>query len=168
MRALNASTEVIIRRFKERILEDVTAGKPNPLSELNKKKHELHPDAAPGEWPETARTEATEALEMWTVVQLAGMLTCVVKELNDVGSACIGTTDPKIIAALRELATSMGFIETVFKTWFDTVDVAAVADALFEAAVEVEKNPPQPKKEKKKTASSLIDELLAKYKPSNN
>jgi len=165
MKALNSATEVILRRFKEKCDNDIAEGKKTLYSAVIEKKKELHPECAPGEWPEEAREQAIEALGMWAAVHVGDMLAAVMNELNDLGRTALATGDVEAKKAAVEVAGSMGFIETVFRTWFDSVDIEAVAEGLFDAGVEHEKNPVTPKK---KSATSLIDELMAKYRPSNN
>lgn len=169
MKALNEPTAVVLSRMLERFKIELAEGKQSAYAEMVKKRQELHPECGPGEWPEESREAAIEAMAIWVAVQLGGMLSMVMNELNDAGRSLVrGDEDAQKKAF--ELAQSMGFIETVFKTWFETIDIPAIAEGLFEAGEEAEKNPPAPPKgeKKKDNASSLIDELMAKYKPSNN
>lgn len=167
MQALNQPTAIVLGKMIERFKTELVEGKKTPYDTLVEKRKELHPECGPGEWPEEAREPAIEAMAMWVAVQLGGMLAMVINEINDAGRGLVRGDEAAKKAAF-ELAQSMGFIETVFKTWFETIDVQAIAEGLFEAGEEAEKNPTKPAKKAEKNASSLIDELMAKYKASNN
>lgn len=174
MKALNEPTAAVLNKMLEKFKSEMAEGKKTPYDTLVEKRKELHPECGPGEWPEEAREPAIEALGVFIAVNVGGMLSVVMSELNDAGKGLVRGDDNAKKAAF-ELAQSMGFIETVFKTWFETVDIQAIAEAIFEAGEEAEKKKasgaaPESTKAKKvkDTASTLIDELMARYKPSNN
>lgn len=179
MKALNEPTVAVLSRMMAKFREQMEKGEKTPYDTLVEKREELHPECGPGEWPEEAREPAVEALGVFVAVNLGGMLSVVMNELQDAGKDLVRGDDHAKKSAF-ELAQSMGFIETVFKTWFESVDIAAIAEAMFEAGEEAEKtratkkddpaDDPAAAKAKKvqEKASTLIDELMARYKPSNN
>jgi len=167
MQALNAPTAIVLSKFKEKITADMETGKETPYDKLVETRQKLHPECGPGEWPEEAREKAMEAMALFVIMNLGAMVMTVAKEIDDAAKALVRGDEAAKKAAF-DLAESQGFIEAVFKTWLDAVDIAAVAEGLFEAGEESEKAPKAPKPKKKDTASTLIDELMAKIRPSNN
>jgi hypothetical protein len=175
MKALNEPTVAILSKMMEKFREQLEKGEKTPYDTLVEKRAELHPECGPGEWPEEAREPAVEALGIFVAVNLGGMLSVVMNEIGDAGKDLVRGDDHAKKSAF-ELAQSMGFIETVFKTWFESIDVEAIAEAMFEAGEAAEKkrattkDDPAAAKAKKvqEKASTLIDELMARYKPSNN
>ena len=161
MKALNAPTTATMQAIVGRFKDELLAGEQTEYAKLAEKRAELYPACWPGEWPEEAREPAIAALTVLYAVRIVGMCQTVTDEIADVAKVASETSEA------REVQASMGFIQTVFHTWFESIDVSAIAEAVFEAGCEHERAAAT-MPAKNKNASTLIDELLAKYRPSNN
>ena len=129
MKAVNAQTQFLLDKIRTRQRDAAEAGEPlsSPFDSL-----EIARKAMGREWDETTKALAIEALEMWVVALVSGMLTAVMNEISDVGRFAAGSEDEVGRKAARELATSMKFVEEMFRMFAEGIDFAYVAEQFFE------------------------------------
>ena len=129
MKAVNAQTKFLLDKIRTRQRDAAEAGEPltSPFTAL-----EIARKAMGREWDETTKSLAIEALEMWVVALVSGMLTTVMNEISDVGRFAASSEDEVGKAAARELGTSMKFVEEMFRMFAEGVDFGYVAEQFFE------------------------------------
>jgi len=128
MKAVNAQTQFLLEKMRTRQKEAIAAGKPlpSPFAALDKGRRMLG-----REWDEPTKRMAIEALAMWVVSLVAGMLTETMNEISAVGRFAANSESEEGKAAAHELVTSMGFIESVMKLFAESIDFEYVAEQLF-------------------------------------
>lgn len=151
MKAVNEQTQFLLEKLRTRMREAEEAGKPlpSPYAALDKARKMLG-----REWDEKTKGLAIEALALWVVSLVAGMLTSAMNEISAVGRFAASSKDEAGKKAAVELAGSMGFIESVMKMWAEAVDFEYIAEQLFEGG-----------EKESKAAEKQVSE---KYKPSVN
>ena len=160
MKAVNAQTKFLLDKIRTRQRDAAEAGEPlsSPFSAL-----EIARKAMGREWDETTKSLAIEALEMWVVALVSGMLTAVMNEISDVGRFAAGSEDEVGRKAARELATSMKFVEEMFRMFAEGVDFGYVAEQFFEDGQKASEAASSG--DKKKAEASAFEQ---KWRPSMN
>lgn len=151
MKAVNEQTQFLLEKLRMRMAEAEKDGKPlpSPYAALDKGRKMLG-----REWDEKTKSLAIEALALWVVSIVAGMLTTSMNEIAQVGKFAAESGDAKGKKAARELAGSMGFIESVMKMFAEAIDFEYVAEQLFEDG--------------EKASAAAENRVSEKYKPSAN
>ena len=164
----SAPTMSVSKVICQKMRDDLCAGEETPWTHIAETKRKLHPEQDILSWDEDDKEAAVMSLALWISVQVVGMAKTVEGEVREAADALKGQKVGDDVAA------SMGFLSNVLKTWVQEVDANAIAEQVFDTCVEFERerdNPdPQVSREaaKKEKASQLLDELLAKCKPSDN
>ena len=129
MKAVSPQTQFLLEKIRGRQREAAEAGEPlpSPFDSL-----EMARKAMGREWDEKTKSLAVEALELWVVTLVSGMLTTVMNEIADVGRFAANSDDEVGKAAARELSTSMKFVEEMFRMFAEGVDFGYVAEQFFE------------------------------------
>lgn len=128
MKAVNAQTQFLLEKLRKQQREAAEAGKPltSPFAALDKGRRMLG-----REWDEHTKQMAIDALAMWVVSLVAGILTGTMNEISVVGRFAANSEDAVGKKAALELATSMGFIEDVMKMFAEALDFECIAEQLF-------------------------------------
>lgn len=122
------------------------------LSQFRKKAEELPYDAHPyataakgleklglTEWSEEHRDGATEAMALWVTMIVGKSITSTLNEMVALMRIAAETGDEEHKKAADEMASSMTFVENVFKTFMESVDFRYVAEQLFADGEKLEK-----------------------------
>ena len=129
MKAVSAQTKFLLDKIRDRQRQAAEAGEPlaNPFASL-----ELARKAMGREWDEKTKRLACEALELWSMTLVGGMLTTVMNEITALGRFAANSENEVGKSAARELATSMQFIEDIMKLFAEGIDFEHVAQQFFE------------------------------------
>jgi len=129
MKAVNAQTQFLLEKLRTKQREAAEAGDPlpSPFTALDKGRKALG-----REWDESTKRLAIEALAMWIVSLVAGMLTSTMNEIAEVGRFAANSDDEGAKKAAYELAGSMGFVETVMTLFAEALDFEYIAEQFFE------------------------------------
>lgn len=129
MKAVSPQTQFLLDKIRTRQRDAAEAGEPltSPFTAL-----EMARKAMGREWDEKTKSLAVEAMEMWVIALVSGMLTTVMNEISDVGRFAAGSEDEVGRKAARELATSMKFVEEMFRMFAEGIDFTHVAEQFFE------------------------------------
>lgn len=154
MKAVNAQTQFLLEKMRTKQREAAEAGNPlsSPFEALDKGRRMLG-----REWDETTKRLAIEALAMWVVSLVAGILTNTMNEIAEVGRFAANSEDAVGKKAAYELAGSMGFVESVMKMFAEQIDFEYVAEQLFEDGQKASE-----------AAEPATSKFAEKYKPSVN
>lgn len=133
-------------------MKQVNEATQNTLDNFRRKAADLPPSAHPyvtmrqaltklgePEWNEENRTGAINAMAMWVMSIVGNSVVTTLNEIVDLMRIAAGTGDEEHKKAADEMASSMTFAESVFKTYLSTIDTQYVAEQLFEDGLKAEK-----------------------------
>jgi hypothetical protein len=133
-------------------MKQVNEATQNTLENFRRKASELPPSAHPyvtmrealsklgkDAWDEENRSSAINAMAMWVMSIVGGSAATVLNEIVALMRIAAETGDEEHKKAADEMASSMKFVEDVFKTYLSTIDTRHVAESLFEDGLKAEK-----------------------------
>lgn len=91
------------------------------------------------EWDEDNRRGAINAMAMWVMSIVGNSVVVTLNEIIALMRIAVETENEENKKAAEEMASSMTFAESVFKTYLSTIDAQYVAEQLFEDGLKAEK-----------------------------
>jgi hypothetical protein len=91
------------------------------------------------EWTEEHREGATAAMALWVTMIVGNSIASVLNEIVALMRIAAETGDEEHKKAADNMASSMTFVENVFKTFMASVDFEYVAEQLFTDGEKIEK-----------------------------
>lgn len=83
------------------------------------------------EWDEEHKTEALHALAMWVTTIVGNSAATTLNEIVALMRIAVETGDEEHKKTADEMASSMNFVESVFRTFMSAIDFEYVAEQLF-------------------------------------
>jgi hypothetical protein len=135
MKSVNKATAMMLDRFRGRMRQRVEQGAENPLTEMDGLRQSR------GQAWADAREPATEALRLWLIATIGNCMLNVLREIAAV-AASAEDAGKQGKAAAYELSRSWEFLQHVFGSWLEHVDVEYIAEVLIDDYVEGYVNAP--------------------------
>lgn len=176
MNAVNEATRMTLEKFKLKLKTAEEAKEQTLFEALREKRDEVCRDQGrePAWYPDL-KEQAEEALKVWAAVEMGGLGSAVLDEIRQAGEVLQQQEEHSELG--EEVVKSGGFLSFVMAMWFSEVDFEYIGQQLyahFVEAAEAEANAPEPaappdaEAEAKAKCQQIIDDLMARYRPSQN
>lgn len=133
MKAVNDATKITLDRFRKKAEE--LPWESHPYVEVLECRNKL----GVSEWNDEHRKNAVVAITLWTVMILGKSGVAVLNEIVALMRIADESENEEHKKAAQNMNSSMEFIETIFKTFMQSVDVEFIAEQLFEDGLRREK-----------------------------
>lgn len=174
MNAVNEATRMTLEKFKLKLKISEEAQEQTLFAALCEKRDEVCRDQGrePAWYPDLKK-QAEEALEVWAAVEMGGLGAGVLEEIRQAGEVLQQQEEHSELG--EEVVKSGGFLSFVMAMWFSEVDFEYIGQQLYAHFIEdAEANapapaaPPSAEAEAKAKCQQIIDDLMARYRPSQN
>ena len=133
MKAVNDATANTLENFRRKASELPFDSHPYAAALSGRKKLGL------SEWTEEARGHALAAMAMWITTIVGQSIVNVLNEMVALMRIAVETETEEHKKAADDMASSMTFVESVFKSFMKAIDFEHVAEQLFADGERIEK-----------------------------
>lgn len=133
MKAINEATTSTLEQFRKKASEIPFDAHPYSMALEGRKKLGLD------EWTEEHRRDATAAMVLWVTMIVGKSIASTLNEIVALMKIAVETETDENKKAADDMASSMTFVENVFKTFMMSIDFEHVAEQLFADGEKMEK-----------------------------
>lgn len=133
MKAVNEATQNTLEQFRKKAGEIPFDAHPYALALEGRKKLGL------SEWTEEHRNDATAAMALWVTMIIGKSIANTLNEIVALMRIATETETEENKKAAEDMASSMTFVENVFRSFMNAIDMQHVAEQLFADGEKMEK-----------------------------
>lgn len=133
LKAVNEATQNTLEQFRKKAAEIPFDAHPYAMALEGRKKLGLN------EWTEEHRRDATAAMVLWVTMIVGKSIASTLNEIIALMRIAVESEDADNKKAADDMASSMTFVENVFKTFMASIDFGHVAEQLFADGEKMEK-----------------------------
>ena len=133
MDTVNEATRGTLEQFRKKAAEIPFDAHPYAMALEGRKKLGLD------EWTEEHRRDATAAMALWVTMIVGKSIASTLNEIIALMQIAVETEDAEHKKAADDMASSMTFVENVFKTFMASIDFQYVGEQLFADGERTEK-----------------------------
>lgn len=133
MKAVNEPTRITLERFKTKAKE--LPWDTHPYAMVLESRNRV----GQNEWDEEHRNGAISAIAMWATMIVGKSTVQTLNEILGLMRIAAETGNEEHKKAAEEMAASMHFLETIFQSFIKEIDMAYIAEQMFEDGMRVEK-----------------------------